>query len=341
MSENSLIPMENIRSRIYTIRGVQVMLDSDLAELYGVEVKRLNEQVKRNMERFPKEFMFQLSKGEYELLRSQNVMLKTDNLKSQNATSNGSEILKSQNATSSWGGRRTLPYAFTEQGVAMLSAVLRSETAVRMSVQIINAFVEMRRFLAANYEIFRRLDTLEIKQLETGTKIEKVLDALENKEIQPEQGIFFDGQVFDAYKFVSDLFRSAEESIVIIDNYIDDSVLVHLTKRKKGVKVTIFTKRISEQLALDAGKFNEQYPPLEIKEFKNAHDRFIIIDERTVYQIGASLKDLGKKWFAFSKMEIEALDMLSRLNKGKNTDTHGTENPQASPPQSKHTEETR
>jgi hypothetical protein len=206
-----------------------------------------------------------------------------------------------------------LPYAFTEQGVAMLSAVLRSDIAIKVSIQIINAFVAMRRFIAANALIFQRLDTLETKQLETDNKIDHVLNAIESKEIQLKQGIFFDGQIFDAYKFVADLIRTAQESIILIDNYIDDTVLIRLTKRNKGVKVTILTKTISKQLALDIKKFNEQYPAIEIKEFKNSHDRFIIIDNTTVYHFGASLKDLGKKWFAFSKMEIKAVEMLARL----------------------------
>jgi hypothetical protein len=210
-------------------------------------------------------------------------------------------------------GLRRPPYAFTEQGVAMLSAVLRSETAIKVSIQIINAFVTMRRFIAANAQIFQRLDMLEIKQLETDNKIDHVLNAIESKEIQPKQGIFFDGQIFDAYQFVSDLIRTARNTILIIDNFIDDTVLTHLTKRNKGVKVTIFTKTISKQLALDIKKFKKQYPPIEIKEFKNSHDRFIIIDNTTVYHFGASLKDLGKKWFAFSKMDIGAVEMLSRL----------------------------
>jgi len=277
------------------------MLDSDLAKLYGVEVKRLNEQVKRNIERFPESFCFQLTGSEMEILISKI------------GTSSDDRISKSQFATSSWGGRRTKPYAFTEQGVAMLSAVLRSETAVKMSIQIINAFVAMRRFIASNAQIFQRLDTLEIKQLETDKRIDHVLNALESKVIQPKQGIFFDGQIFDAYQFVSDLFRSAKESIVIIDNYLDDSVLTHLSKRKKNVKATLFTKNISRSLALDVKKFNKQYPKIEIKKFKNSHDRFIVIDDTIIYHFGASLKDLGKKWFAFSKMEVGAVEMLAKL----------------------------
>ena len=286
--KSELMVIDDIQSRIHTIHGVQVMLDSDLAECYGVEVRRLNEQVKRNIERFPEMFCFQL-------------------------TGDDMKILKSQFATASWGGRRTKPYAFTEQGVAMLAGVLRSETAIKMSIQIINSFVAMRRFIASNASIFHRLDSLELKQLETDKNMEHVLDAIGFKDIQPKQGIFFDGQIFDAYKFVSDLFRSAEESIVIIDNYLDDSVLTHLAKRKKNVRVLLFTKNISKSLALDVKKFNKQYQEIEIKEFKNAHDRFIIIDNTAVYHFGASLKDLGKKWFAFSKMDIGAMEMLAKL----------------------------
>ena len=302
MNGSELIKNEEIQNRIYTIRGVQVILDMDLAELYDVKVKRLNEQVKRNIERFPESFRFQLTDSDLEFLNSQVVL------------SNDGKNLKSQFATSSWGGRRTKPYVFTEQGVAMLSAVLRSETAIKMSIQIINAFVAMRRFITSNAQVFQRLDALEIKQLKTDTKMDKVLNAIESKEITPKQGIFFDGQIFDAYKFVSDLIRRAKKSIIIIDNYIDDSVLLLLTKRKKNVTVKIFTKTISKQLALDVKKYNSQYPPVEIKKFKYAHDRFIIIDDKEVFHFGASLKDLGKKWFAFSKLEKDAFSLMERLN---------------------------
>jgi len=222
--------------------------------------------------------------------------------------------LRSQFVTSNQrGGRRYLPYAFTEQGIAMLSAVLKSETAIKVSVRIINAFVAMRRFIAANAQIFQRLDTLETKQLETDKKIDHVLNAIESKDIQLKQGIFFDGQIFDAYKFVADLIRTAQNSITLIDNYIDDSVLTILTKRRKNVRVILLTKYISNQMVLDVKKYNEQYPAIEIKKFKNSHDQFIIIDNTTVYHFGASLKDLGKKWFAFSKMDIGAVEMLVRL----------------------------
>jgi len=291
MTGHELMSSKGIHNLIHTIRGFQVMMDSDLADLYRVEVKVLNQAVKRNIERFPIEFMFPLTTEEYDSLRSQFVTLDKGRGKY----------------------RKYLPYAFTEQGVAMLAGVLKSETAVKISIQIMNAFVAMRRFIAANARIFQRLDTLEIKQLETDKKIDKVLNAIESKDVHPRQGIFFNGQIFDAYRFVSGLFRTAKKSITIIDNYIDDTVLTHLAKRHDNVTVTILTRFISKQLSLDVKKFNEQYPAIEIKEFNNSHDRFIIIDKGAVYHFGASLKDLGKKWFGFSKMEIGAVEMLGKL----------------------------
>jgi len=301
MSKTEIIKIEDIQSKILTIRNQQVMIDSDLAVYYGVETKRLNQQVNRNIERFPAEFCFQLNEQEYNSLRSQNETLEINqSLRLQFATSKGQ------------GGRRYLPYVFTEQGVAMLSAVLRSETAVKMSIQIMNAFVAMRHFLLNNAQVFQRLDSLELKQINTDKKLDMVLDAFNDKDNIPKEGIFFEGQVFDAYKFSCDLIRKAKKSIVLIDNYIDDTVLDILTKRKKSVKAIIYTKNLSKQLKLDLAKHNEQYPVIEIHEFNSAHDRFFIIDE-TIYHIGASLKDLGKKWFAFSKMDLSTLEMLKKL----------------------------
>ncbi|HAQ61535.1 TPA: DNA-binding protein [Candidatus Delongbacteria bacterium] len=283
---------ESIRDRIYSIRGYQVMLDSDLAELYGVETKYLNRVMKRNLERFPISFCFQISDSEAQYLRCQFVTKKNEG--------RGHH-------------RKYLPYVFTQEGVAMLSAVLRGETAVRISIMIIEAFIAMRKFIQSNGQIFQRLDRVELKQIETDQKFEKVFDALESKERIPEQGIFFEGQVFDAYKFVSDLFRSAKKSIVIIDNYIDDTVLVHLTKVNHSVKVKILTKTISEQFRLDLKKFSEQYFSIDAKVIKNTHDRFIIIDGITVYHFGASLKDLGKKLFGFTKLDKAGLKLLEKI----------------------------
>lgn len=284
-----------IRDRIYSIRGFQVMLDRDLAELYGVGTKILNKAVKRNCARFPEEFMMKLTQAEYECISN----------------------LRFQNGTSSWGGTRYLPSVFTEQGVAMLAGILTSETAVIISVKIMKAFVEMRKFIQSNAQVFQRLDRVEVKLIENDIKFDKLFNALESKELQPKQGIFFDGQIFDAYKFVSDLFRKAEKSVLIVDNYIDDTVLVHLVKVNKNVKVTIMTQSVSPQLKLDIEKFSEQYFPIEIRIFKRSHDRFIIIDDKDVYHFGASLKDLGKKWFGFSKFGFEAVELLSNLNEFK------------------------
>jgi hypothetical protein len=241
-------------------------------------------------------------------------------------TSNREEVnLKSQIATSNEdGGRRYLPYVFTEQGVSMLSAVLRSETAVQVSIKIMNAFVDMRKFISTNAGIFQRLDKVEQKQIETDHKFEQLFKALEDKSIKPKQGIFYDGQVFDAYVFVADLIKSAKKSIILIDNYIDESVLNLFANRNKNVSVKIFTKSISNILKQDLQKHNAQYPVIEIEKFEKAHDRFLIIDETTIYHFGASLKDLGKKpvvsevepWFAFSKMDVQAMEMIANLGKG-------------------------
>lgn len=204
-------------------------------------------------------------------------------------------------------------YVFTEQGVAMLSGVLKSNTAIKVSIQIMSAFVTMRNFISLNSQMFQRMDFIEKKQIENESKFDQIFDAIESKNIKPRKGIFFDGQIFDAYKLFSDIIRTANNSIVLIDNYIDDSVLTLFIKRKKNVKVTIFTKELSKELLLDLKKHNLQYPSIEIKEFKESHDRFMIIDNKEVYHIGASLKDIGKKWFAFSKFDKEAFTLLDRL----------------------------
>jgi hypothetical protein len=199
----------------------------------------------------------------------------------------------------------------------MLSGVLKSAKAVQISIQVINAFVAMRRFLTSNAEVFQRLGAVERKQIEhkaeADQKFEQIFNAIEEKSIKPKQGIFFDGQIFDAYQFVSGLIRTARKSIIIIDNYVDDSVLTLLSKAGKKVKIILLTKTISKQLALDIKKYNEQYPAISIKEFKKSHDRFLIIDDKTVYHFGASLKDLGKKWFAFSKFDKDALKLMEKL----------------------------
>lgn len=331
------VTAQTIENKIFTIRGVQVMLDKDLAELYGVETKVLNQAWKRNIERFPEEFCFQLTKEEVEILRSQIAALNTENIssRSQTATLNTeNEILRSQIVTlrfGEWGKHsKYLPYAFTEQGVAMLASILKSETAVKVSIQIMNAFVQMRHFLAANGSLFARLDSVEKRQIETEEKLnrnllridekldineknfEKVFDALEAADL-PKQGVFCGGQIFDSYKFVSDLIRKAKTSIVLVDNYVDDTVLSMLDKRKSGVSAAIYTQSISKQLTLDLQKHNAQYAPIDIRVIKNFHDRFLFLDEKTIYHIGASIKDLGKKVFGFSKFGLDAKQIMNML----------------------------
>jgi len=280
---------DSIKTKIYTIRGLQVMLDRDLAELYDVKPIRLREQVKRNRDRFPDDFMFQLNDNEVEIMVSQNAIPSKQHL----------------------GGN--LPYVFTEQGVASISGVLSNKIAIEINIKIMRAFIEMRRFISNNALIFQRLDLLEQKQFKTDDKVEAILNAIEDKSIKPKQGIFYDGQVYDAYIFVSDLIKNADESIVLIDNYVDDTILTLLSKREANVKTTIYTKNITKQLELDLQKHNAQYPTIELKKFDSSHDRFLIIDAKEVYHIGASLKDLGKKWFAFSKFDMGALEILGRL----------------------------
>ena len=314
-------PVEQIERLILSIRGKQVILDRDLARLYGVETKRLNQQVQRNLERFPEDFMFQLTKEEAELSRSQFATLNdgSDNLKSQFATSSEEEILKSQFATSSWGGIRKLPYAFTENGIAMLSGVLRSPMAIATNIHIMRAFNAMRHFIGSHAQVFQRIEVLERTQLslvafkeETNRNFEEVFRRLDDNSEKPEKGIFYDGQIFDAYTFINERIREAKKRIVLIDNYVDDSVLTMLDKRTKGVDAVVYTKNISRQLSLDFEKHNAQYSPIEVKQFDRAHDRFLCIDD-TVYLIGASLKDLGKKWFGFVKLEQPTDELLSKM----------------------------
>ena len=290
--ENKPISIMEIKNLIYSIRGKQVMLDSDLASLYQVETKNLNKAVKRNIERFPASFCFQLTEEDVENLRFQ---FGTSSL--------------------SYGGRRYFPYVFTEQGVAMASAILRSDIAVKVSVEIMEAFVEMRRMLASNASLFHRLDKIELKQLEADQRFEEIFKALESDKLHSEKGIFYNGQIFDAYAFVCDIIRNAKTSIILLDNYVDDTVLTLLGKRNNNATTTIYTKNISNQLRLDVQRYNSQYPRIEIKIFSDAHDRFLIIDDVELYHIGASLKDLGKKWFAFSRMDIEVGRMLQLLNR--------------------------
>ena len=293
MSEMANI--STIEQSIVTIRGVQVMLDRDLSNFYETETRALKQAVKRNLARFPADFMFELTEDEISHLVSQSVIPSRKHL----------------------GGAK--PLAFTEQGVSALSAVLKSTRAIQINIEIMRAFVKMRQFLSHNADLFRRMDHVEKRQIaseiKTDERFEQLFNALEDNSFKPKQGIFYDGQVFDAWKFVSDLVRSAKVSIILIDNYIDDCVLSLFSKRKKGVVVTLLTKKISQQLEQDVQKFNAQYESLSLKFFANSHDRFLIIDDKDIYHIGASLKDLGKKWFAFSKLDASSVCILDKLKK--------------------------
>ena len=285
----TVIDRNSIESKILNIRNKQVMLDSELAAIYGIETKVFNQAVKRNIERFPDEFRFQLTEEEM------NTFFKPAS-RSQIVTLNSSGNLRGSNI-------KYRPYAFTEQGVAMLSAVLRSETAVKVSIEIMNAFVQMRHYLQENANIISRLTNTETKLLEHDKNFEKIFAALESNPKPKKEGIFFQGQIFDAYAFFQNIIQKAKKEIILIDGYVDLSVLEQLSKKKSGVQVMIYTDSKTKISALDVQKFNLQYPQLILKHTSKMHDRFLIIDNKTVYHIGASLKDLGKKCFAFELME--------------------------------------
>ena len=287
----SKLANSQIASKIVVIRDVQVMIDRDIAELYGVETKRLKEQVNRNSERFPEMFMFQLDNEEFAHWRSQFATSKSDQK-----------------------GLRYAPYAFTEQGVAMLSAVLRSEKAIKVSIEIMNAFVQMRHYLYRNIAIASRLDAVEnkvdAKFLEHETNFRKIdenfskiFHVLDSSPQRAKEGVFFKGQIFDAYAFFQDIIKTAKKEIVLIDGYVDLSVLERLSVKQKNVSVKIYTHPKAELRQADVEQFNKQYPTASMDYTQKMHDRFLIIDNKDLYLIGASLKDLGKQCFAFSKMD--------------------------------------
>ena len=289
MPENKnlvIIGNSDIQNMIYTFRGQQVMIDRDLASLYQVQTKRLNEQVKRNSGRFPAEFCFKLSGKEKDELVANCDRFKTLKHSSSN------------------------PYAFTEQGIAMLSAVLKSDIAVEVSIKIMNSFVEMRKFLLSNKEMFARLDRVELKQLETDQKLEEVFNYIAtNTEVK--QNIFFDGQIYDAFSFIVGLVQKAKKEIILIDNYVDVHTLNILCKKDKGVDIIVATAGKGSLSTKDITKFNAQYPKLLVKTTTDFHDRFLIIDKTEVYHIGASIKDAGKKSFGITK--IEDKDLIKNL----------------------------
>ena len=295
---NQILTIKTVREKIYEVRGMQVMLDAELAEIYGIETRSFNQAVKRNEERFPESFRFQLTIDEYEALRSQIVTLKN--------------LSRGQH-------RKYMPYVFTEQGVAMLSAVLKSNTAIEISIQIMSSFVEMRKFFHINKDLVNKIQQVEQKQIafemKAQEKFEAIFSALEDNPVNAKQGVFFDGQVFDAYLFVSKIIRSAKKSIILLDNYIDETVLEQLSKASKNIKIFILTKNITSNLKLDVSKYNAQHTKIELIQFGLSHDRFLIVDQHDIYHIGASLKDLGKKWFAFSKLEQTSFALMDEITK--------------------------
>ena len=266
------------------------MIDRDLAELYGVETKRINEAVKNNVDKFQSDFYFELTDKEFK------------NLQSKDSTTNFSKT-------------RINPKVFTEQGIYMLATILKSKVASQVTVSVIRTFSNMRKLILSNNLVFQRFERIEQRLKNHDDNFNKIFNAIESKELKSTNGIFYDGQMFDAYVFVADIIKKAKSSIVIIDNFCDETVLMLLSKRASTCKATIYTKTISKQLQLDLKKHNEQYAHIEIKKFNSSHDRFIIIDDKEVYHIGASLKDLGKKWFGFSKMDSESFEMIKRIKK--------------------------
>ncbi len=282
----SLIQINQVKNKIYTIRGVQIILDRDLAEFYEIETRALKQAVKRNIQRFPSDFMFELSNIEIELMVSQSVIPSKQHL----------------------GG--SIPYAFTEQGVSMLSSILHTKKAVQINIQIMRTFVQMRKFLSENQDVFQRLNIIETKLIGHDNNFNQIFKLLENQ--TPQKGVFYENQLFEAHTFISDLIKQAKKEIKLIDNYIDDRTLKILNKREKEVKVIIYTKEITQNLKQDLKKYNFQYESIQIKQFNLSHDRFLIIDNE-IYHIGASLKDLGKKWFGFSKMDNLSLGILKSL----------------------------
>ena len=286
-----IINENNIKDKIYTIRNLQVMLDKDLAELYGVETKHINQAVRNNQDKFQDDFYFELSDYEFEDLRSKNL-------------------------TANFSKTRINPKVFTEQGIYMLATILKSKIASQVTVYIIKTFANLRKIISQNISMFERFERVEQRLNIHDKNFDRLFEALEDKTLKAKQGIFYDGQIFDAYVFVNDLLKLATTEIILIDNYIDETVFTIFSKYP-NIKIKIFTQNISKQLKLDFEKYQKQYQNIELKEFKNSHDRFLIIDKKDIYHLGASLKDLGKKWFAFSKFEMNTFDVLARLKQSK------------------------
>ncbi|MDX3959785.1 ORF6N domain-containing protein [Aliarcobacter skirrowii] len=285
-----LIINENIiKDKIYTIRNMQVMLDRDLAELYCVETKRINEAVKNNKDKFMDDFYFELNNLEFEYLRS-------------------------KISTTSFIKTRTNPKVFTEQGIYMLATILKSKVASQVTINLIKTFANMRKLISQNIALFERFERIENRLTIHDKNFNTLFKALEDKNNIPVQNIFFDGQIYDAYSFVNDLLKLAKEEVILIDNYIDDTVFT-LFSKYPNINFIIYTNNTSKQLKLDFEKYSKQYKNISLKTFKSSHDRFLIIDKKEIYHLGASLKDLGKKWFAFSKMSLNSLNLDDILHK--------------------------
>ena len=297
-NEISILEENSIRSKIHVIRGLQVMLDFDLAEIYGYSTKAFNQQVKNNIERFDEDFRFQLSDAEVsELSRS--------------------KFLTSMQTKGIKGGRTYNPYAFTEQGIYMLMTVLKGDLAVTQSKMLIRTFKEMKHFIQNNSHIFAELDNIknhllesDLHHKETDKKIKELFSLMDKYNIKETQGIFFQGQIFDAYAKFDSFLAAAKKEIILIDNYVDLSILQRLAKKKKDVNVTIYTDPKTKLTVQDVQTFNVQYPTLSVNHTTKTHDRFLIIDNTTIYHIGASLKDLGKKCFGFSILDSSFIPMI-------------------------------
>ncbi len=289
--QDLIINENSIKDKIYTIRNMQVMLDRDLAELYGVETKRINEAVKNNKDKFMDDFYFELNDFEFEFLRS-------------------------KISTTSFIKTRTNPKVFTEQGIYMLATILKSKVASQVTINLIKTFANMRKLISKNIALFERFERIENRLTIHDKNFNLLFKALEDKNNIPVQNIFFDGQIYDAYSFVNDLIKLANSEIVLIDNYIDDTVFT-LFSKYPNINFIIYTNNISKQLKLDFEKYSKQYKNIALKTFKSSHDRFLIIDKKDIYHLGASLKDLGKKWFAFSKMSLDSLNLDEIFNRLK------------------------
>ena len=309
MNETIVLTPIDIKGLILTVRNVQVLLDSDVAMLYGYETKRINETASRNVKRFPDSFRFQLTKEEYAQI-----------MRSQIATLNMHDTMRSQNATANKRNERFCPYAYTEQGIAMLSGLLKNDVAIQVSIGIMQAFVDMRRFISAYGSTFERLTNVEYKLLEHDKKFDELFDLIQTSQ-EFNQGVFYKGQIYDAFKLIMDIIRSADKTIIIIDNYADDSVLDMLADKKKGVTVTIVSSKPDRISQLAVSKFTAQYPDLQVIKSDEFHDRFIIIDDKKLYHVGASLKDAGKTCFALSLIEDEDYLKQTKANalKGSNS----------------------